>query len=129
MVRRGWLGSAPFTDWGIFRMSATKFSETIDFSPGQVAYEEFPLTEAKEWVGQLDDLNEDLLQVEFPDNVVLDIGWYPERDPKGQFQVRVIRDLAWDSPLFYAKVSTLGVLRSVVEAAKRTAVEAALVAV
>ena len=109
-------------------MTAIKFSETIDFSPGQVVYEEFHLTDSKEWAEQLDDLNEDLLQVEFPGNVILDIGWYPMGDPKGQFKVKVIRDFDWEQPIFYAKVSTLGVLRSVVEAAKRTAVEAALVA-
>lgn len=111
----------------IIRMSVTKFSDTIDFSPGQVVYE-FSLTEGKEWVGQLDDLDEDLLQVTFARQRAVRYWLVPGTYPKGQFQVRVIRDLAWDSPLFYAKVSTLGVLHAVVEATKHTAVEAALVA-
>jgi hypothetical protein len=110
-------------------MTTTKFSDTIDFSPGLVVYEEFSLNEKAEWIDDVDNLNEDLLQVTFPGNIFLDIGWYPAQTARGQFQVRVIRDMDWDNPVFYAEVASLGVLRSVLEAARRTAVETALVAV
>ena len=108
-------------------MIATKFSNTIDFSPGRVVYEEFPLNEKAEWIDDVDNLNEDLLQVTFPGDIRLDIGWYPAQTAKGQFQVRVIRDADWDNPIFYAEVASLAVLRSVLEAARRTAIETALV--
>ena len=110
-------------------MIATKFSDTVDFSPGQVVYEEFPLNEKAEWIDDIDNLNEDLLQVTFPGDILLDIGWYPAQTLRGQFQVRVIHDADWDNPIFYAEVASLAVLRSVLEAARRTAVETALVTV
>jgi hypothetical protein len=109
-------------------MTATKFSDTIDFSPGRVVYEEFPLNKKKEWIDEIDNLNEDLLQVTFPGDTVLDIGWYPAQSRKGRFQVRVSRDADWEHPIFYAEVVSLTVLRLVFEAARRTAIETIVVA-
>jgi hypothetical protein len=108
-------------------MRSEKLSNIINFSPGRVVYEEFTLDDKKTWVEQIDQLNEDLLQVEFPGDIVLDVGWYPAFNHKGQFQVRVIRDYNWDAPIFYAEVTKMDVLRSVVDAARQTATEAALV--
>jgi hypothetical protein len=42
--------------------------------------------------------------------------------------VRVIRNFSWEAPIFYAEVTKINVLRSVIEAARQTAREAALVA-
>lgn len=49
-------------------------------------------------VGALDDhprlvdLEEDMLQIELRDEVFIHVGWYPARDPKGQYCVLVFRD-------------------------------------
>ncbi len=109
-------------------MKSEKLSNIMDFSPGRVVYEEFTIDEGQDWGEQLDRLREDLLQVEFPGAIVLDLGWYPAFSRAGQFQVRVIRNFTWDAPIFYAEVTKMDVLRSVLEAARRTATEAALVA-
>ncbi len=103
-----------------------KISDTIDFSPGHIVYEELAVDNWQEWIAQEDNLNEDLLQVAFPGEVVLDVGWYPAFSRHGKFQVRVIRDAQWDTPIFYAEVAGPDVLRSVVDAARQTATEAAL---
>jgi len=108
-------------------MKSEKLSNIIDFSPGRVVYEEFTIDDGREWVEQIDRLEEDLLQVVFPGDVVLDLGWYPAFSRKGQFQVRVIRNFNWDAPIFYAEVTKMDVLRSVLEAARQTAIESALV--
>jgi hypothetical protein len=109
-------------------MKSAKLSHLIDFSPGRVVYEEFTMTDEQELGEQIDNLNEDLLQVEYAGGVLLDLGWYPAFNHTGQFQVRVIRNFTWDAPIFYAEVTKMDVLRSVLEAARRTATEAALVA-
>ncbi|MCB0111674.1 MAG: hypothetical protein KDE53_37380 [Caldilineaceae bacterium] len=109
-------------------MTTKKFSDTIEFAPGQVVYEEFIVEGEEPWTTQIDNLNEDLLQVVFPGNLLLDVGWYPEFDRQGQFQVRLIRDEQWDTPIFYAEVAQLELLRLVLEAARQTAAGAALVA-
>ena len=108
-------------------MKSEKLSNIINFSPGRVVYEEFILDDRKTWIEQIDQLNEDLLQVGFLGNIVLDLGWYPAFNHKGQFQMRVIRDCNWDAPIFYAEVTKMDVLRSVVDAARQTATEAAFV--
>ncbi|MEZ4864223.1 MAG: hypothetical protein R3C14_23120 [Caldilineaceae bacterium] len=107
---------------------ASKISDIVNFSPGNVVYEEFTIDGNQEWKAQIDNLTEDLLQVAYPDDVLLDVGWYPAHNRKGQFQVRVIRDFQWDEPIFYAEVASLDVLRAVLEATRRTAAEAGLVA-
>jgi hypothetical protein len=109
-------------------MKAEKLSDVMDFSPGRIVYEEFMLDDEQAWGEQIDSLNEDLLQVEYPGDVLLDLGWYPACSRDGQFQVRVIRNFSWEAPIFYAEVTKINVLRSVVEAARQTAREAALVA-
>jgi hypothetical protein len=109
-------------------MKAEKLSDMMDFSPGRVVYEEFTIADEQDSSEQIDNLNEDLLQVEYPGAILLDLGWYPACSRDGQFQVRVIRNFSWEAPIFYAEVTKINVLRSVVEAARQTAREAALIA-
>lgn len=119
-----WLIGKPEQD----TMKSAKLTDLIDFSPGRVVYEEFTLDDEQTWGEQIDKLNEDLLQVEYPGDILLDLGWYPACSQQGQFQVRVIRNFRWETPIFYAEVTKMKVLRSVIEAARQTATEAALVA-
>jgi hypothetical protein len=48
---------------------------------------------------QYDELKEDLAQVEFGPNMLLDVGWYPEFAPEGRFVVSVVRDQEWEEPM------------------------------
>ena len=43
----------------------------------------------------LDDLTQDMLTVRLPNGFYIDVGWYPEHDPKGRFVIRVFREF-WD---------------------------------
>jgi hypothetical protein len=47
------------------------------------------------------EFNEDLLQLENSDkNLILDLGWYGERNLKsGFFKINLIHNLNWDNPL------------------------------
>jgi len=109
-------------------MKSEKLSDVINFAPGRVVYEAFTLADEQAWGEQIDKLNEDLLQVEYPGDILLDLGWYPASSRQGQFQVRVIRNFSWDAPIFYAEITKMKVLRSVIEAARQTATETALIA-
>lgn len=43
---------------------------------------------------------EDLLQMSYiRDNIILDIGWYPEADPQGEYGLELIKNLDWSNPL------------------------------
>ncbi|MBJ8831595.1 hypothetical protein [Citrobacter sp. Cpo126] len=44
-------------------------------------------------------LDEDLFQLTQNNGVVIDIGWYPSLDEKGEFLIQVISDDDWDHPM------------------------------
>ena len=54
----------------------------------------------KEIFNQLDELKEDLVQVQYPNNIILDIGWYPEFDINGKFRIVVVHNYNWDIPIY-----------------------------
>lgn len=73
------------------------------FHPGKVTYNSFSIDFNMPFSSQLDELNEDLIQVEFDKEFLLDIGWHPERDAKGRIIVRLIHGYRWDYPIIKAE--------------------------
>ena len=55
---------------------------TIDFAPGVIDYVDM-------------NKKEDMLQVHFPKNYVLDMGWYD-----GVYRLYIIKDYNWESPFY-----------------------------
>ncbi len=43
-------------------------------------------------------LTQDMLEVELPNGVIIDVGWYPEHDPNGEYGIAVFQDHP-DKPL------------------------------
>lgn len=87
----------------------------IDQHKGTITYNalthlDFTLTTAE----VIDELKEDLLQVEFNNNRLLDIGWYPEFSIDGHFTVQLIADYNWESPIFKENCSTFKSLEGTV---------------
>lgn len=74
--------------------------KNIKFKSGKVIYDEFHIDFSIPFSEQLDNLKEDLLQVVFTENFLLDIGWYPEYEPEGQFVVQLIQNKCWDNPRY-----------------------------
>ena len=52
----------------------------IDFKSGKVIYNEFNIDFSKPLKLQIYNLNQDLLQVEYKNNYILDVGWSPDFD-------------------------------------------------
>ena len=69
------------------------------FYPGVVNYNTFHIDLDKPMIGHLDELNEDLIQVVYYDDYILDIGWYPEGDENGKLIIQLIHHNQWDSPI------------------------------
>lgn len=38
------------------------------------------------------DLTQDMLEIELPGNIFIDVGWYPQWNPAGQYMILVFRD-------------------------------------
>lgn len=59
-------------------------------------------------------LKEDLLQVESIDgSYLLDVGWYPEFDMAGHFEVKIIKKYDWENPIFTKKASNILSLKEI----------------
>lgn len=74
----------------------------IDFSlkKGEIVFNEFSLKKGVPLVEQQDSLQEDMLQVEFPNGYILDIGWRPSFDINGKFYIYLIKDFDWEDPVY-----------------------------
>jgi hypothetical protein len=70
--------------------------------------DELDLTKCVE--SQINLLKEDLIQVQFRNAIILDLGWYPEFDPRGQFVLTVVRDQDWENPILQLKFRELSQL-------------------
>lgn len=64
---------------------------------GKILYNDFSI-QNKPLNNQIFSLKEDLLQVEYPNGCLVDVGWYPEFDIKGYFKIMIIKDFDWDNP-------------------------------
>lgn len=72
----------------------------LDIGQGVVVYDEIShLPDAFDAALHIDCLREDMLQIEFSDNLLLDVGWYPSFDEKGRFLLLLVKDYAWDKPV------------------------------
>lgn len=68
---------------------------------------------------------EDLLQVQYGEWVLLDIGWYPAGDASGAFGLKVVVDRDWDDPAGQFECSTWEDLRAKTQEAAYLATELA----
>lgn len=79
--------------------------DNIDFGIGKIVCNVFNIDFEKTIIGQEDSLTEDLIQVEYPGNYLLDIGWYPEYDCKVKFIINIIHNYNWDKPVYKKNAS------------------------
>lgn len=77
----------------------------IDFKNGEVVFDDFD--EKRE------DWGEDLLQVAYPKNILLDVGFYSG----SVFRVYVIKNNDWENPVFKKSASLLEELLDVIKEA------------
>ncbi|MEM7533538.1 MAG: hypothetical protein AAF639_15250 [Chloroflexota bacterium] len=82
----------------------------IDFRPGRLVYLDWDIEPEQPLNKQIDSLKEDLIQVEFPCNLILDVGWYLSSSIGGSFHVYVIHNYDWESPVFSTTATSLKAL-------------------
>ena len=78
----------------------TYLFENINYGKGVVSiYNELRLTSDLQLEDQLDSLTEDLVQIIYDNNYIIDLGWYPEYEANGCFSIYIIKDNDWDNPV------------------------------
>ncbi len=70
----------------------------INIKSGKILYNDLNILN-KSLSKQIFSLKEDLLQIEYPDGYLIDVGWYPEFDITGHFKIMLIKDFNWDQPV------------------------------
>jgi len=97
-------------------------SGNFDWRTGAVVFWDLDcLDESQPLSDQTEHLKEDLAQVEYPDGIVLDIGWYPEFAATGNFVVCVVQQGDWEQPLFKQSAVTIEDLKATIVAGIRIA--------
>ena len=74
--------------------------EKIDLKLGKITYNEFKIDFGKPFSEQIEALTEDLVQIEYENGYLIDLGWYPEYDSYGELIVQVIKHYDWESPIY-----------------------------
>lgn len=59
---------------------------SLDFIDGKITYNELSIVDNGNSELSFEFLKEDMLQVEYLKNILLDVGWYPSFDPSGLFK-------------------------------------------
>ena len=73
--------------------------EKLDFTPGKIAYDDFNADPETPLTDQTDLLKEDMFQVMYDDQYIIDVGWYPSFSQDGSFQIVIIKDFNWSEPV------------------------------
>lgn len=79
--------------------------ENFDFTPGKIIHFDFDLDSNIPLNKNNPDLHEDMLQVEFPSHIILDVGWY-----RSEFIITVVQGKTpemWTEPLIKIKSKKL----------------------
>lgn len=71
-----------------------------NFSQGEIIYNNFNIDFDVPFEQQKDELLEDLLQIKFENDYLIDLGWYPECDITGKFILYLIKNENWQNPVY-----------------------------
>ena len=85
----------------------------IDFKKGKITYNDFNIDSKIPFKNQEFSFKEDILQVNYPQGYLLDVGWYPEFNPKGKFTIYIIKNCDWSNPIAIKKTKSLETLKKI----------------
>jgi hypothetical protein len=89
--------------------------EEMNFEPGLITYNDFNINKDMPLVNQIGSLKEDLFQVEYGEDYLIDVGWYPSFNKKGDFRIRVIKNYDWTLPLLDKRCKAIIALNKLME--------------
>lgn len=91
------------------------FVKNINLFGGVIEYDDFFVNPDIPFEKQLHAYKEDMLQISFGKNFLIDVGYYPEMDPKGCFVVYAIQGYDWINPLVEIECRSLSELKKTIE--------------
>jgi hypothetical protein len=99
-------------------MSMIDIREALKKTTGRIAFDDITHIDfSLKFEDNQDNLKEDLLQIEYPDQSIIDVGWYPSFNKKGEFQIRIIKSGDWETPFFIKSGKSIDELYNFLEEA------------
>ncbi|TYQ15358.1 UNVERIFIED_CONTAM: hypothetical protein Cloal_1801 [Acetivibrio alkalicellulosi] len=89
--------------------------EDLDFTPGNVVYNDFDINDKMPLSKQIYSLKEDLFQVNYNNKYIIDVGWYPEFNKSGKFNIVIIKDCNWEKPIEKKSCNDIKTLKVYIE--------------
>lgn len=86
----------------------------LNLKNGKIIYNDFNINFNKPFNEQLYMLKEDLLQIEYGKDYLLDIGWYPEFNLKGNFIAYLIKNYDWNNIVYKQDFRTEKQLKQII---------------
>jgi len=90
---------------------------SLQLKNGKVVYDDLNINPALSFAQQKWSFKEDMLQIDFNNKYLIDVGWYPEFQENGAFLVIVIKDFDWENSLFEKRCQDLGTLKKYLQEA------------
>ena len=78
-------------------------------------YNEFHVNPEISLSEQLLQLDEDLIQICYDEQYILDVGWYPAFNIEGNFRVVIIKDCDWEKPVLTREYRDIKILKEHIE--------------
>lgn len=91
--------------------NTNNFLNDINLKNGKITYNDFKINPTIPFELQKWSFKEDLLQIQFNNNQLIDIGWYPEFKRNGFFAIRLIKNFDWENSIFEKKCKDLSLLK------------------
>jgi hypothetical protein len=89
----------------------------FDWKGGDVTHWVYEVDENIPFESQLDNLTEDLIQVVYPKDMTVDVGWYPDMSPEGCFRVLLVVAQQWEEPRLALECRTVEDLKRMIAVA------------
>jgi hypothetical protein len=84
----------------------------IEIHSGVVVYDDISfLKDYSNLALEVDYLKEDMLQIHFPEKMIIDVGWCPSFDLEGAFFAYLIMNEDWQNPIEQVKSSNIKELK------------------
>lgn len=56
-----------------------------------------------------------MLQIEYPNGLLLDVGWFPSFNLKGCFLIQVIENFDWENPIIKRECNELEIFKQLLQ--------------
>lgn len=87
----------------------------ISIGSGKIVFNDFPDNVEFNTPEAYEELKEDLIQIVYSDQFIIDVGWYPSFQENGKFTLYLIQNNDWERPVFKKRTRSVKVVMKTIE--------------